>query len=101
MREGIHHPPGRRLAVQTDEGTENNLLLQLEVPADGGTGEGKYIRKAGGTSTMRIIYKLNEYDIKKILADHFEALPEDIEIRDMNPNLNMTDVEITVNTYKE
>ena len=50
---------------------------------------------------MRIIYKLNEDDIKKILADHFEALPEDVEIRDLNPNLNMTDVEITVNTYKE
>lgn len=32
---------------------------------------------------MRIIYKLNEDDIKKILADHFEALPEEIKIGHM------------------
>ncbi len=32
---------------------------------------------------MRIIYKLNEDDIKKILADHFEALPEEIKIMHM------------------
>ena len=32
---------------------------------------------------MRIIYKLNEDDIRKILADHFEALPEEIKIGHM------------------
>lgn len=32
---------------------------------------------------MRTIYKLNEDDIKKILADHFEALPEEIKIGHM------------------
>lgn len=29
---------------------------------------------------MRIIYKLNEDDIAKILADHFDALPEEVKI---------------------
>lgn len=28
---------------------------------------------------MRIIYKLDENDIRKILADRFEALPEDVK----------------------
>ena len=29
---------------------------------------------------MRIIYKLEETDIKKVMADRFEALPEDVKI---------------------
>ena len=28
---------------------------------------------------MKVIYKLDEDDVKKLLADHFEALPEEIQ----------------------
>lgn len=38
-----------------------------------------YRRNKGGKN-MRIIYKLNEDDIAKILADHFDALPEEVKI---------------------
>lgn len=48
VREGIHHPPRGRVAVQASEKPEDILLLQLEVPADGGTGEGENSRKVGG-----------------------------------------------------
>ena len=50
---------------------------------------------------MKITYTLNEDDIKKILADHFETTPEDIEIRDKCPDLNRTDIEIIVTEYPE
>lgn len=50
---------------------------------------------------MKITYTLNEHDIKKLLADHYETTEEDIRIRDMDPNLNCTDIEITVATYPE
>ena len=29
---------------------------------------------------MKITYTLNEDDLKKLLADHFETLPEDVQI---------------------
>ena len=50
---------------------------------------------------MKITYTLKEADIKKLLADHFETEPEDITIRDLDPNLNCTDVEITVVQYPD
>ena len=46
--------------------------------------------------SMKITYTLNEKDIKKLLADHFETTEEDITIKDLDPNLNCTDVQITV-----
>ena len=50
---------------------------------------------------MKITYTLNEKDIKKLLADHFETTEEDITIEDLDPNLNCTDVQITVEQYPE
>ena len=50
---------------------------------------------------MKIIYVLSETDIKKLLADHYETTPGDITIRDLNPNMNCTEMEITVETYPE
>ena len=50
---------------------------------------------------MKIIYVLNEIDIKKLLADHYETTPADITIKDLDPNINCTAVEITVVQYPE
>lgn len=55
---------------------------------------------------MRTIYKLNEDDIKKILADHFEALPEEVEITHMvdsgfDNNEQKVKTEITIDTVVE
>ena len=55
---------------------------------------------------MRTIYKLNEDDIKKILADHFEALPEEVEIthmvdRGFDNNEQKVKTEITIDTVVE
>lgn len=37
-------------------------------------------RRVEGSKDMRIIYKLDENDIRKILADHFEALEDEVKI---------------------
>ena len=55
---------------------------------------------------MRTIYKLNEDDIKKILADHFEALPEEVEITHavysgIDNNEQKVKTEITIDTVVE
>ena len=50
---------------------------------------------------MKITYTLNEIDIKKLLADHFETTEEDITIKDLDPNINCTAMEITVVQYPE
>ena len=54
---------------------------------------------------MRTIYKLNEDDIKKILADHFEALPEEVEITHavsgFDNNEQKVKTEITIDTVVE
>ena len=50
---------------------------------------------------MKITYTLNEHDIKKLLADHYETSEGDITIRDKDPNLNSTDIEIVIDQYPE
>lgn len=53
---------------------------------------------------MRIIYKLNEEDIKKILADHFEALPEEVKFSHMVSNFGEDAeirTEIEIDTIQE
>ena len=49
---------------------------------------------------MKITYTLNEQDIKKILADHFETLPEDVQINvplPMEPGIEIVITDIQEN----
>ena len=49
---------------------------------------------------MKIIYVLDEADIKKVLADHFETLPEDVEINHVQMPLEQR-IEIVVTNTQE
>ena len=53
---------------------------------------------------MRIIYKLNEDDIKKILADHFEALEDEVKIEHVTAGFEdriETQTRIVIETVQE
>ena len=50
---------------------------------------------------MKVIYKLNEDDIKKILADHFEALPEDIQFQIERQPEGIARIRIQIDTVLE
>lgn len=49
---------------------------------------------------MRIIYKLDEEDIKKIMADHFEALPGEVKIENLHYD-DQDHVRIQIDTLVE
>ena len=49
---------------------------------------------------MKITYTLNEDDLKKLLADHFETLPEDVEINHVQMPLEQQ-IEIVITDTQE